>query len=330
MKLFLLKLLKRKHYILALFFVFLICSCKDRDNTLAPYDGSPAMSNVVVEGNTYTPKITWVGGYASVVGVNRGSFAALDSSLVWLIYEPGNTIHYPVTYNQLPEGATDITSQYGGNNIPLLVEDQTYNYWVMKEEMWNQVKGMNNKVLRVNDSLASGYQVVSDTIEISHTDYYQVKKNIDKYVNIYEISYFGLPDSILAHIEIIQTDTSNSPLIKWTITEKDSNGVLITDSLISAIGIVEGTGYQASKVIWEVYSKDFNGVDTVYGKSNRIPSPVYPPSFNIPGTHTFKEYPAVGLERNKGYYIWIAAKQWDQKNRFRFTHYYAYITFKTN
>lgn len=330
MKLILQKLLNRTYYLPLTAVLLLLSSCEDRDNSLAPYEGSPGMSNITVEANTYTPKITWLGGYVSVVGINKGSNGALDSSLIWLIYKTGNSISYPLTYGQLPDGASDLTAQYGGANIPRLIEDQPYTYWVMKEDVWNQIKDQQNKILRVNPSLAFGYQVILDTIEISKSSYVQINKNIDSYLNIFDISYFGLPEVILGRIELVETDTSNSPIIRWTITQHDSNGVLITDSLISAIGIVEGTGYEASKIVWEVYSEEIvNGVPT-YGKKNVIGSPVYAPSANIPETFTFKEFPLTGLERNKGYYLWIAAKGWNQRDRFRYTTQYAFITFKTN
>lgn len=323
MKLHLLKILRRKHYLMVIPFIFLINSCKERDNTLAPYEGSTPMSNIVVEENTYTPKITWVGGYASVVGVNRGNNAALDSSLIWLIYKPGNTIHYPVTYPQLPEGVSDLTHQYGGTTIPKLEEDKTYTYWVMKEDVWNQISFQRNKVIKLDSTLSSGYQSSADTIKISRSSYFQVIKNIDRFVNIYEISYFGSPDIVLGVFNIIQTDTSNTPIIQWKVTQLG-----VTDTLISALGIVEGAQYDASKVFWEIYSEEKVSGATVYGKKNVIPSPIYPGA-HLNETFTFKEYPATGLARNKGYYIWMAAKQWDQTSRLRITPYYAYITFKT-
>jgi hypothetical protein len=323
MKRFLHKLLN-KNYLLLIPVIFLFYTCK-QDNTLAPYSGSPAMSNIMVEENTYNPKITWVGGYATVVGINKGSNASLDSSLVWLVYKEGDAIHYPITYDQLPEGASDLTSQYGGTHISKLVEDQPYTYWVMKEDMWKQVSSKNNKVFRVNDSLQSGFTVDADTLYLSKTAFFTVNKNIDKYLNITEVSYFGSPDIILGHIEVIQTDTSYTPIIKWTITQLG-----VTDSLIAAIGIVEGTAYDPTKVVWEVYSEDTINDKVVYGKTNVISSPVYPPQFNNPHTYTFTVYPSTELQRNSGYYVWIAAKQWDQKSRLRITPYYAFITFKTS
>lgn len=324
MKLFLQKLLSRKHYLLVISFIFLMNSCKERDNTLAPYVNTTLMSNIIVEENTYTPKITWIGGYATVVGINRGSNAALDTSLVWLIYKAGNGIHYPVTYGQLPEGASDLTQQFGGVTVPKLIEDSKYTYWVMKEDVWNQISSQKNKVLKVDTTLSSGYRNNVDTIEISNSSYVQIKENIDRYVNIYDISYFGSPSLILGTITIIQTDTSNTPIIKWTVTQQG-----VTDTLISAMGIVAGTQYDASKVVWEIYSEETVNGSMVFGQENLISSPVYPGA-HLDGTFTFTEYPATGLGRNNGYYVWIAAKQWDQKSRLRITPYYAYVTFKTN
>jgi len=95
------------------------------------------------------------------------------------------------------------------------------------------------------------------------------------------------------------------------------------------MGIVAGTQYDASKVVWEIYTEETVNGSTVFGQENLISSPVYPGA-HLDGTFTFTEYPATGLVRNNGYYVWIAAKKWDQKSRLRITPYYAYVTFKIN
>jgi hypothetical protein len=148
-------------------------SCGNDENPLASYEGQPAMSNIVVEAGSLTPKITWLGGYVTVLGINRGAVAALDSTLVWLIYAGGNNIHYPVTFGQVPPGAQNISSQYGGKSLDRLVEDDTYTYWMLKEDVWSQVAANTNKPLRVDASLtATTIKVENDTVFInahSHT-----------------------------------------------------------------------------------------------------------------------------------------------------------------
>jgi hypothetical protein len=66
---------------------------------------------------------------------------------------------------------------------------------------------------------------------------------------------------------------------------------------------------------------------TIYWKNNVIRSPIQMGD-HVPGTATFAEYPAGGLQRGKQYYIWIANKDWDQQTRLRSTPNYAFATFQ--
>lgn len=59
-------------------------SCSESDGPLAPYaGGGGTLSTLTVEQNSFRPELTWVGGYASMVGINKGTVAVLDSSLIW-------------------------------------------------------------------------------------------------------------------------------------------------------------------------------------------------------------------------------------------------------
>ncbi|MHB8579237.1 MAG: hypothetical protein ACYDA4_05175, partial [Ignavibacteriaceae bacterium] len=59
--------------LLALMLATILFSCNEVSNSLSPYVGSPAMSNINIEGGSYKPKATWLGGYVTVFGVNRGT-----------------------------------------------------------------------------------------------------------------------------------------------------------------------------------------------------------------------------------------------------------------
>jgi hypothetical protein len=311
------QILKRPGRFLLLIISFLIISCDNSDNPLAPYAGSPELSGITVQTGTFNPKITWIGGYVSVLGINRGGHAALDTSLVWLIHSSGNQIKYPVTYGSLPEGAQDLTSQFGGVTESELTEDRNYTFWVMKEEAWNQISNSTNKILQV-DSVSESLTTDGDTLLIPSIYHTQLNQNFDNYVNIYEVVNRGP----LADFTIIQTDTGDSPIIIWTMK------IAGYDSAVAAVGIVEGSQYALDRALWELYSEDIVGGQPVYGKSNKITPPVNP--YDEPeGTKTFYYFPLTGLARNTEYYVWIAGKDWNGTDRFFNSPHYAYVRFKT-
>ena len=119
--------------------IFTFVSCSENDNGLAPYTGSPKLSTVKVEEGTFMPKITWLGGYASVIGANIGENAILDTSIVWLIKSNGNDLKYPLQFGAVPSGAQNIIGEVNGKAKSQLNEDNTYTYWVVKDYMWEQI-----------------------------------------------------------------------------------------------------------------------------------------------------------------------------------------------
>ena len=293
--------------------------CNKSDDSLAPYEGSTNLSAITLEKGSFKPKITWIGGYASVLGVNHGGKAALDTSLIWLVHVSGNNLHYPVKFNELPSGAEDITLQYDGNKVDSLNEDDTYTFWVLKEEVWNQVSAQKGKYLNIDSSLKSTQlNVIDDTVQLSKSDFVNLTLRNDVYVNIKEFQSRG-PLGELSFIPIM----SNSPIIKWKIIQDG-----VEDTLVAAIGLAIGSTFDPNNQVWEVYSViDSAGVNK-YGTENVISSPIQLGQ-QIPGTFVFTQYPDGGLERDKDYLVWIANKNWDHEGRQRFTKYYAYATFKT-
>jgi hypothetical protein len=305
-------------WLLTMIIPFMIISCENSDGPLAPYAGSPALSKITVEEGTFTPKITWIGGYASVVGINRGANAALDTSLVWLVYRQGNNLKYPIKYGTIPEGAQDLTSTYGGISEPELTEDRNYTFWVMKEEVWSKISNSTNKIIVIDSSLQD-VSAVGDTLKVPALLHTALNKNFDNYVNIFNITTRGP----LADLNVVETDTSNSVFISWVIKQAG-----YTDSTVAVVGLVEGGQYDIGKVLWELYSEDLSTGQPVYGKHNVIASPIHPVE-ERPGTRTFFSFPLNGLERGKGYYVWIAGKDWNGVDRLRVTQHYAYLTFET-
>lgn len=305
---------------LLVFGILSLTGCSDDDNTLAPYEGRRPLANIVLEANSYTPKITWVGGYVSVLGVNRGARAALDTSLVWLIRIDGNNLHFPVTFGQTPAGAQNITGQYGGQSIDRLREDVSYTFWVLKAEAWSQVAAQANKLLLVDSSAtASTVAVRNDSVFVSATFHAQQMLPLDVYVNIRDFRPFGR----LAVLSIEQTNTSNSPIIRWQIAQAG-----VTDSSIAVIGLASGSSYVPTNAVWEAWSQEDVAGQPTYGKKNVVAAPVIMGE-PLAETRVFYEYPTQGLERNQNYYLWIANKEWNGVSHGRTVNFYAYAVFQT-
>ncbi|MEG8989755.1 hypothetical protein VJY32_08250 [Ignavibacteria bacterium 4148-Me] len=299
-----------------------VISCQNENTVLAPYAGSPPLSNIKIEQGKFIPRITWVGGYVAVIGVNRGNFAILDSSLVWLIYnQSGDKILYPVTFGTIIEGTQNIINNYNGIQLKELQEDNIYTYWLMKADVWNKVKDLKNKIMITDSKLPAGeIYVVKDTVKISSYSFAFITQGIDVYVNIGDLTTFGR----LGKINLTSPKDDTGIKISWEITQSG-----VTEDKIAAIGLVEAQTYSALNIIWEVWSEEVTlGGEKIYGKKDVIPNHIYLGE-KIEGTRTFVEFPKDGLKRNKNYYLWIATSLWDQKNRTRVTNYYAYATFRT-
>lgn len=303
------------------FLTVIIGSCKNNnEEILAPYGGGiRSLASFTLQDSTYNPKFTWVGGYAAALGVNRGGNAALDSTLIWLITTQGDNIQYPVKFGQLPQGAQDRTTSFGGIPITRLIEDQEYTFWLLKDDAWSQLSNQKGKMFRIDSLATSAIRLQGDTAFVRSTSYTQVTDTVNILVNIKDFESHGK----LADITIEEIDSSNSPIVKFTITQG-------TDSLVAATGLVVGSGvYDVNNVVWEVLSEETVGGQTVYGKNNVIKSP-FIVGQSFPQTHVFAAYPSAGLQRNKVYYLWIAGKDWDGTNRdVRTINYYAWATFKT-
>jgi len=292
----------------------------DNEETLAPYSEAPDVEEIIIEQGSFYPKFTWKGGYVSAFGVNRGSEARLDSTLQWLVQIDGNNIHFPVKYGELPSGATDLTTQYGGHYADF-VEDSTYTYWVIKNEVWASVHENAGKLIFRKELGKDDTSISGDTMFIDPQFHTQKTCWIDVYTNV-DMGSIKCRGG-LATITLTETDTSNNPIITWEII--DSN---VTDTLISAFGICEGSVYDEGSIVWEVWSVDSSGGMTSYGNFNVIKQPIIMGQ-DFASTREFTEYPSTGLSRNMTYMFWIANADWDGLGHSRATPYHAYITFKT-
>ncbi len=106
-------------------------SCNNQSNTLAPYAGPRGLKMMAVTQN-FTPDIQWLGGRVAAVGVNEGNKPALDSTLVYLMDAPVDSITYKsssfVTYGTSEDNS--MLQDFGGKFQDSLQSGQTYTFWV--------------------------------------------------------------------------------------------------------------------------------------------------------------------------------------------------------
>ncbi len=121
----------------ALFSAFSL-SCNNQSNTLAPYVGARGLRMVTVTQN-FTPDIQWLGGRVAAVGVNRGTRASMDSTLVWLMDAPTDSITYKsssyVTYGSVTDKSK--IQSLGGTYQDSLNNEATYTFWIATTDAFN-------------------------------------------------------------------------------------------------------------------------------------------------------------------------------------------------
>lgn len=103
--------------------------CSQDANPLAPYEGSRPLDLLKVT-QSFTPEIQWVGGRVAAVGVNRGTRAALDSTLVWLRAAPGNENAIGSFATVGLETSAALITSYGGTPQDRLTDGETYTFWI--------------------------------------------------------------------------------------------------------------------------------------------------------------------------------------------------------
>ena len=295
-------------------FAIAVLGCSNSSGPLAPYQGGrDPLSKIIVEGGSYRPEVTWVGGYVSMFGINRGSSSALDSSLVWLVIVPKNNLSFPSAFGTLPAGGQDLTASYGGATPDSLHEDSTYTFWVLKEEATGTVLANPGLRLRVDTLGTESGAVNGDTVFIGLQSYIQRTMRLDLFINIANVQSRGA----IATFQVQASNIDNHPRINWQ-----------ADTVAAAVGIVDGSEYNVNKLVWEVLSIDTSSGQPVYRSLNVISPPIIPGQ-SFPDTEVFTQYPEGGLQRGKTYFFWIADNQWDGIGHQRFTAHHAYVLFET-
>jgi hypothetical protein len=311
--------LSRWAFVLVTGALITVHGCTSKDDLLAPYTaGNAPLSTIAVEDSVFTPRITWIGGYVSAFGVNLGSSAILDSTLVSLMTASGDGVRFPLTFGSVPPGAQDVTAQYGGTPLSRLIEDRVYTFWALKQEAWGQVSGLQHLPLVLDSSATVNVQRRNDTLYLSSKVFTTFTKRLDVYINIKDVRVYG---RLCGTITVSASDTANRPIVTFRVTQSTA-----PDTLVSAVGICAGSDYHVDARAWEVISADVQPDTTIYWKDDVITSP-FLLGQKFPGTAEFIAYPAEGLKRGVQYYLWFANKNWDQTTRTRATPNYGFATF---
>ncbi|NIV11379.1 MAG: hypothetical protein GWN62_08885, partial [Aliifodinibius sp.] len=104
---------------------------------------------------SYTPDIQWLGGRVAAIGVNRGTNAAMDSSLLWLMTSDDNNINSYVTVGM--ETNVNRIMEVGGIPEDSLDDEQIYTFWVAEKSIYDA----NLDTLQRN-----GFNFADTTVEI--------------------------------------------------------------------------------------------------------------------------------------------------------------------
>lgn len=121
-------------YFLALSLIFLCAGCSEKsNNAVAPYTENRAFEILRIT-KSMNPEIQWLGGRVAAVGVNQGSKAALDSTLIYLRTADDNTIGSYATYPYDPD--LDKILQYGGTFKDSLSDETEYTFWLAEKTVF--------------------------------------------------------------------------------------------------------------------------------------------------------------------------------------------------
>ncbi len=305
-----------------LFSIIAVIGCKEDNGPIAPYEGETNVQSILIEQNSYNPKINWLGGYVSTLAVNKGSNAIVDSTLIWIVNAPNDAVTFPATYGVLKTSEENLTELYGGIIQDSLTEDNIYTFWVAKEEVWNIIDLNKGKIILVDSSLTEAeYSLIDDSLFVALNNFSKLTYPLDVFINVDESSIQNR--GRLGTIYIEQTNTSNNINITWEFNDES-----ISDLSIGAMGICEGQQFDINNQVWDLYSIEQVDSTNIYGGKNIITQPISLGD-HVNETRVFYDFPETGLERNKNYYLWIATNEWDGESRGRTANGYATITFQT-
>lgn len=104
--------------------------CDSDSELLAPYDGQRPLTILKIT-QSFSPDIQWVGGRIAAAGINRGSKAALDNTLIWIQTAETDTISSYITVGL--NTAENEIQQFGGVPLDSLPTKTTLTFWLAKK-----------------------------------------------------------------------------------------------------------------------------------------------------------------------------------------------------
>lgn len=266
------KNLQLNFFLLLLFFmtISILLQCSEESNdTLAPYKGQRNLKILKVTLN-YTPDIQWLGGRVAAVGVNLGSRAALDSTLVWLMTAEDNSISSYVTVGEHTD--VDKIVSYGGTPVDSLQDETQYTFWIAEKSAFDAQL----------DSTALNPDNFSDsTFVLRFILKGQMGGEKDPQGNLVVRMRVFREESLLEDKYIIDWTPRTIPFRRIAIRVSSFGG--FTD------------------LIWHIVTPD-SLPDNIY-------PPVVIGS-NVPGTDTAISWPETGFERNTVYFVWMVNSKW--------------------
>ncbi len=247
-------------------------SCNNQANTLAPYAGPRGLKMVTVTQN-FTPDIQWLGGRVAAVGVNEGTRPALDSTLVYLMDAPVDSITYKsasyVTYGSSAD--TKKIESYGGTLQDSLKNDQIYTFWVATTDAFNSNL---------------------DSTSLTKDNFADTSVTMQLYLRGQSGGEMDSEGNLITTVKVLheQTLLQDKYVIEWTPTSH----------AYRRIGINAASFGSFTNLIWHVVTPD--------SLADNIHSPVV---IGVPPPNTTEVVPFSGFQHNQVYMVWMVDSTWN-------------------
>jgi len=247
-------------------------SCNNQSNSLAPYVGPRGLKMKTITQN-FTPDIQWLGGRVAAVGVNKGTKAALDSTLVWLMDANTDSITYKsssyVTYGCVTD--TSKILSFGGKYEDSLQNGNTYTFWVATTSAFNSL---------LNPTTLTKYNFADTTV------------SMQLYLRGTPGGETDAQGNLVTTLKIlhVQTLLSDKYLIEWTPASH----------AFRRIGINAASFGSFTNLVWHVVTPD------------SIADNILPPVvIGVAPAGTQEAVPWSGFQKGQVYMVWLVDSTWN-------------------
>jgi len=252
----------------------LACFPENDWGDLAEYEGERPLEFLYITTNK-TPDIQWLGGRVAAVGVNKGTAAALDETLVWLMTAPEDIISSYVTYGDNTDYA--MLDSFNATFADSIEDNVKYTYWVAERSAFDA--GL--------DSTSQASYAFGDT---THR-----LKYIMPGLAGGQQDFSG---NLLAKLSIQRAESFDSEhfILGWTPASEGFN----------QLAVRKGSTGGVTDLIWWVTTAD--STDSIYPPVTIGEVPV---STTVTVLH---EWSGVGFESGTTYFIWMSNSRWNEGN----------------